>query len=84
MSHDDCRGVQGQRALDDDARMHLRALHRPREQALYPDEPVLVIEECNLEVLPYLTAQPQSEEGAALGDITKSQPWFAGSLFEDA
>ncbi|MBB5766509.1 hypothetical protein GGR67_000539 [Xanthomonas arboricola] len=31
---------------------------------------MLVIEEGNLEVLPYLTAQPQPEERTALGDVT--------------
>jgi hypothetical protein len=66
VSHDDCCSVQGQRALDDDARVHLRALHGPGEQTLYPDKPVLVVKEGNLEVLPYLTAQPQPEESTAL------------------
>ncbi|KGU56926.1 hypothetical protein NY99_06825 [Xanthomonas phaseoli pv. phaseoli] len=56
VSHDDCRSVQGQRALDDDARVHLRTLHGPGEQTLYSDKPVLVVEERNFEVLPYLTA----------------------------
>ncbi|MGD6678968.1 hypothetical protein [Xanthomonas citri] len=45
---------------------------------------MLVVEEGNLEVLPYLTAQPQPEEGAALGNVTESWPGFAGTPFEDA
>ncbi|WP_372169178.1 hypothetical protein [Xanthomonas axonopodis] len=45
---------------------------------------MLVVEERNFEVLPYLTAQPQPEERAAPGDVTESRPWLAGTLLEDA
>ena len=62
--------IQSQRALDYDARTHFGTVHRPREQALHRDEPMLAVEEGHLQVLSRFSAEPQPEERFARGYVT--------------
>ncbi|CTP83271.1 hypothetical protein XTALMG727_0576 [Xanthomonas translucens pv. arrhenatheri LMG 727] len=81
--HGGCR-VQGQRALDHDAWIHLRPVHRAGEQPLHCDEPVPSVKEGHLEMLPSLVAQPQPEESPARARIAHQHTGLAGPSFEDA
>jgi hypothetical protein len=45
---------------------------------------MLAVEEGHLQVLARFSAEPQSEERLARGDVTQCLPWGPGSPFQNA